>query len=711
MTQPSLKAGAPHPLGATWTGQGTNFALKSGAAEKVELCLFDEAGRQTACLPLFHRSGDTWHGFLPGHGPGTRYGFRVHGPYEPARGLRFNPAKLLLDPYARKIVGEVAWSNALYGYEIGAAGDDPDGPPSDDAINTEDSAPGMPKCEVVDPAFDWGDDRPPQVPWAETVFYELHVKGFTKIHPGVPEEQRGTYAGLASDAAIAHFKRLGVTSVELLPVHAFIQDQRLVEAGLRNYWGYNSIGFFAPEMGYSASGTVDEFKHMVKRLHAAGLEVILDVVYNHTAEGNHLGPTLCFKGIDNTGYYRLGAEDPRFYADYTGTGNSLDSHGPLALRLIMDSLRFWVTEMRVDGFRFDLASTLGRAQDAFDWRNGFFAAVGQDPVLSRVKLIAEPWDTGDGGYQVGGFPPGWAEWNGKYRDGVRAFWRGDEGALAEFAQRLCGSADLYRHNGRGPLDSVNIVTVHDGFTLRDLVSYDDKHNEANGEDNRDGESNNTSWNCGAEGETDDAGINALRERQQRNLLATLFVSQGTPLLLAGDELGRTQQGNNNGYCQDNEISWIDWALPQAESLQPFVERLIALRRELPALRRPVFFTGEAQEDGKKDIAWFNAAGLEMQDEEWLQPQARSAGVVLCGRQTGAVDDDGHPVDADSVLLLFNAHDEAIPFTLPEHRGGGWHLRLDTAKQDAFAGGAFKAGQPYPLAGRSLALLIQPAGRS
>jgi isoamylase len=714
LTAPHLEAGSPRPLGASWTGQGTNFALYSSSAQKVELCLFDADGVESKVL-LHHRSGNVFHGFLRGAGPGTLYGYRVHGPYEPENGHRFNPAKLLLDPYAHKIVGEVQWSKAMYAYELDTdleetPTEDDEGEPrpaKDEVVNNDDSAPGMPKCEVVDDAFDWGDDRAPNVPWRDTVFYEVHVKGFTKQHPDVPQALRGTYAGLASDEAIAYLKKLGVTSVELLPVHAFIQDQRLVESGLRNYWGYNTIGFFAPELAYCADGTLNEFKGMVKHLHAAGLEVILDVVYNHTAEGNHLGPTLSFKGIDNASYYRLSPEDRRFYVDYTGTGNTLDTHDPVVLRLVMDSLRYWVQQMHVDGFRFDLASALGRSQEHFDLCSSFFAAIGQDPVLSQVKLIAEPWDIGS--YNVGAFPHGWAEWNGKYRDTVRSFWRGDEGALADFAKRLCGSDDLFEHNGRSPLDSVNVITVHDGFTLRDLVSYNEKHNDANGEDNRDGETHNTSWNCGAEGETDDVEINALRERQQRNLLATLFVSQGTPLLLAGDELGRTQGGNNNGYCQDSEISWLDWQNPHADRLLPFVQELIALRRELPSLRRTTFFTGQVDADGKKDIAWINAAGLEMDDEEWLKPIARSAGAVMCGRQTGAMDDDGKTVDSDSVLILFNAYHEELPFVLPPHRGEHWSLRLDTAVEGAFARSDWKAGEAYKMAGRSLVLMTQAAG--
>jgi isoamylase len=700
--RPEIQPGQPHPLGACWDGSGTNFALYSSVAEKVELCLFEPGSvTESERIELPHRTGHVWHAYLPGCLPGTLYGYRVHGPYEPAQGTRCNPGKLLLDPYARGIVGDYRWSNALYAYPH-------DHPEQDLARNDEDSAPAMPRCQVVDDAFDWGDDKPPRIAWRDTVIYELHVKGFTVKHPDVPSRLRGTYAGLASAEAIAHFKRLGVTAVELLPVHSFVDDHRLIDLGRRNYWGYNTIGFFAPEQRYNASGTLAEFKGMVKLLHAAGIEVILDVVYNHTAEGNHLGPTLCLKGIDNATYYRL-CDDPRYYHDVTGTGNTLDSHQPVALRLIMDSLRYWVQEMHVDGFRFDLASALGRTETQFDWCSNFFAAVGQDPVLAPVKLIAEPWDVGEGGYQVGGFPLGWADWNGRYRDAVRSFWRGDDDRLGEFAARLSGSRDLYHHDGRAPTDSINIVTVHDGFTLRDLVSYNDKHNEANGEDNRDGESHNLSWNCGAEGPTDDPAIEALRERQQRNFLATLFVSQGTPLLLGGDELGRTQHGNNNGYCQDNEISWVDWKLPQSERLRPFVERLAALRRELPALRRPTFVTGEPGPDGVRDVTWFTPGAAEMGEADW-GGHAKSVAVMLCGRQTGEVDATRRPVESASVLMLFNAFHEPLAFTLPALRDGGWTARVDTARDDAVPQQAdWRAGDTFEVAGRSMVVFTQAAG--
>jgi glycogen operon protein len=701
MSEAKLEPGRPFPLGATWDGEGTNFAVYSSSAEHVDLCLFDKAddaeAKSTWRLPK--RSGHIWHGYLRGCQPGALYGLRVDGPYTPEQGLKFNANKLLLDPYARAIVGEVKWSSAHYAYDQ----QDSD---CDLSFNSEDSAGAMPKSMVVDGRFDWGDDKPPRVPWRDMVIYELHVKGFTQRHPDVPEKLRGTYEGLATPAAIAHFKKLGVTSLELLPIHAFVDDHRLVELGKRNYWGYNTIGFFAPEMRYSATGSIDEFKRMVKALHEAGLEVILDVVYNHTAEGNHMGPTLCFKGIDNPSYYRLAA-DPRYYSDVTGTGNTVNTHHPMALKLIMDSLRYWVQEMHVDGFRFDLASALGRGKSEFDIRSSFFAAIIQDPVLSHVKLIAEPWDTGEGGYRVGGYPTGWAEWNGRYRDDVRSFWRGDEGALPAFAKRLSGSADLYQHSGRRPVDSINIVTVHDGFTLRDLVSYNDKHNEANGESNRDGESHNSSWNCGVEGETEDEAINTLRARQQRNFLATLFLSQGTPLLLGGDELGRTQKGNNNAYCQDSALSWLDWHIPMAEQLQGFVQKVIALRKSLPALRRTNFLTGIPSVDGKKDLTWFNAAGLEMKQEEWLNPAARSACAVWCGRQTGELDEDGKPLHSDTVLIMFNAYHDKLKFVLPPYHGKQWTAQLDTAQTDGRpAKDQWHAGERYPVAGRSLVLMTQ-----
>ncbi|RZI83995.1 MAG: glycogen debranching enzyme GlgX [Rubrivivax sp.] len=700
-----LESGQARPLGATWQGDGVNFALYSSAAERVELCLYAPDGHEIRRFDLVRKLHHVWHGFVRGCVPGTLYGYRVHGPNQPQDGLRFNPSKLLLDPYAKAIVGEINWSPAHYDYELNSVDED-------FSENLDDSAPFMPKSQVVDETFDWGDDRPPNVPWRDTIFYEVHVKGLTQQHPAVPQELRGTYAGLASPPVLDHLKQLGVTSVELLPVHAFIDDQRLVESGLRNYWGYNSIGFFAPEMRYSASKSINEFKQMVKDLHAAGLEVILDVVYNHTAEGNHLGPTLCFKGIDNTTYYRLSPEDPRYYVDYTGTGNTFNSHHPVALRLMMDSLRYWVTQMHVDGFRFDLASTLGRSESAFDLNSSFFAALMQDPVLSRVKLIAEPWDLGESGYQVGGFPPGWVEWNGLYRDAVRDFWRGQEHTVAELSRRMCGSSDLYEHRGRCPTDSVNLVTVHDGFTLRDLVSYNEKHNEANGEDNRDGESHNRSWNCGEEGDTEDEAIKALRLQQQRNLLTTLFLSQGTPLLLGGDEMGRTQGGNNNGYCQDSEISWFDWDLNEdQQSLLAYVRRLIEFRKAQPGLRRNDFLNGHIDDDGHRDVTWFDTEGREMTQEAWEQPEARTVASMFCGRHTGEFDEEGRRANAETLLMLINGHHEDVAFTLPPHfTQKDWTARFDTSHADGQPEQtAWRAGDVYPLAARSMAVFTQEPG--
>ncbi|HLI57544.1 MAG TPA: glycogen debranching protein GlgX, partial [Actinomycetota bacterium] len=596
-----LWPGQPFPLGASYDGAGTNFSLFSEVATGVDLCLFDEDGAEE-CIPLTEVTALCWHGYLPNIGPGQRYGFRVHGPWDPAAGQRCNSAKLLLDPYAKAVEGQVEWDPAVFGYPLG--GDDM-------TADDRDSAPFVPKSVVTNPFFDWGVDRPPSTPWHETVVYETHVKGFTKLHPDVDEELRGTYAGLAHPAAIEHLKGLGVTAVELMPVHQFIQDHYLIEKNLRNYWGYNSIAFLAPHNEYAASGQrgeqVGEFKAMVRALHEAGIEVILDVVYNHTAEGNHLGPTLSLKGIDNAAYYRLVDDDSRYYMDYTGTGNSLNMRIPHTLQLVMDSLRYWVTEMHVDGFRFDLASTLARGLHEVDRLSAFFDIIQQDPVISQVKLIAEPWDVGEGGYQVGNFPPLWSEWNGKYRDTVRDFWRGESATLPEFASRITGSSDLYQSDGRHPSASINFVTAHDGFTLADLVSYNDKHNEANGEDNNDGESHNRSWNCGAEGETDDPEVRALRRRQQRNFLSTLFLSQGVPMLLGGDEMGRTQGGNNNAYCQDNEISYLDWeraAGDDARQLTEFTARLIALRQRYELLRPARFLHGVEVRDGITDSAWY-----------------------------------------------------------------------------------------------------------
>jgi isoamylase len=694
--------GQPYPRGATWDGEGVNFALFSEHAEKVELCVFDPAGRrELQRVDIAERTDFIWHCYLPEARPGMLYGYRVHGPYRPEDGHRFNHSKLLLDPYARNIVGNLRWSDALFGYTIGNRREDL-------SHDRRDSAAAMPKCKVIDPAFTWGDDRRPGVPWHEMVIYELHVRGFTMRHPEVPAALRGTYAGLATAPVIEYLKGLGVTTVELMPVHAFVNDRRLVDRGLRNYWGYNTIGFFAPESRYSASGKVNEFKTMVKTLHSAGIEVILDVVYNHTAEGNHLGPTLCFRGVDNASYYRLNPENRRYCVDYTGTGNTLDMQHPRVLQLIMDSLRYWATEMHVDGFRFDLASALARELHEVDRLGTFFDVIRQDPVLNRVKLIAEPWDLGEGGYQVGNFPVGWAEWNDRYRDGIRAYWRGDGGHIGEFALRLTGSSDLYDRSSRRPYASINFVTSHDGFTLQDLVSYNEKHNEANGEDNRDGNNHNLSWNCGVEGPTDDPEISALRGRQKRNLLATLLLSQGVPMLLAGDELGRTQGGNNNAYCQDNESSWVDWNLDsEQQKLLEFVRRMIALRRAHPALRRRDFFQGRPiRGTGIKDIVWLKPDGTEMTAEEWDHEFARSLGVYLAGAAFGEKDGRGRPVTDESFLLLFNAHHEEVAFRLPDYGGRNWSALVDTARDVMI--GRDRLGAPateYRLEGRSLALLV------
>ena len=696
--------GRPHPHGATWDGEGVNFALFSENAEKVELAIFDEKGRrEIQRIELKEHTDQVWHCYLPEARPGLLYGYRVYGPYKPEAGHRFNPHKLLLDPYAKSIVGSVNWSDAHFGYRIGHEREDL-------SFDRRDSAPGMPKCRVVDTAFTWGEDRRPNIPWHETVIYELHVRGFTLRHPEVPPGLRGTYAGLATTPVIDYLKRLGVTTVELMPVHTFVDDRHLVEKGLRNYWGYNSIGYFAPDNRYSATGQVSEFKTMVKALHSAGIEVILDVVYNHTAEGNHLGPTLAFRGIDNAAYYRLVPDNPRYYMDYTGCGNTLNMQHPRVLQLIMDSLRYWVTEMHVDGFRFDLASALARELHEVDRLGAFFDIIRQDPVLSQVKLIAEPWDLGEGGYQVGNFPVGWTEWNDKYRDTMRAYWKGDGGLIGEFARRLTGSSDLYGKSGRRPHASINYVTAHDGFTLHDLVTYNEKHNEANLEGNRDGHNHNLSWNCGVEGETDDPAINALRARQKRNLLATLLLSQGVPMLLAGDEICRTQRGNNNAYCQDNEISWIDWHLTEPkQKLLAFVQRLVALRREHPVFRRRHFFQGRPiHGTGVKDILWLNPDGREMTEEEWNQHHARCLGVYLAGEGLTETDERGRPITDANFLVLFNAHHEEIPFTLPRLAGGSrWLSVLDTAYEEGLAwDGVYMAGTAYPLQGRSLALLQQ-----
>jgi isoamylase len=672
--------GQPFPLGAIWDGSGTNFSLFSENAERVELCLFDAEGRETR-YELTERTAFNWHGYLPGVGPGQHYGFRVYGPWAPEDGHRFNPSKLLIDPYAKAIEGPVRWEagNTLP-YVPG--GKDPDLHADD-----EDDADAIPKCLIIDPAFDWEGDTRPETPWSETVIYEVHVKGFTKQMPGVREDLRGTYAGLASDDAIAYLKSLGVTAVELLPVHHIADEQFLHDKGLTNYWGYSSIGFLAPHALYAATGSrgeqVREFKGMVKALHRAGIEVILDVVYNHTAEGNHLGPMLGFKGIDNKAYYRTMPDDPRYYMDFTGTGNSLNPVNPSVLRLIMDSLRYWVGDCHVDGFRFDLASALAREFYDVDRLSAFFDVIHQDPILSQVKLIAEPWDVGPGGYQVGNFPVLWTEWNGVYRDTMRDFWRGHD-QVAGFAQRFTGSSDLYQADGRTPAASINFVTAHDGFTLRDLVSYNEKHNEANLEGNRDGTDDNRSWNCGVEGPTEDPAVNELRERQQRNFLATLFLSQGVPMLLGGDELGRTQHGNNNAWCQDNELSWFDWELDERrQRLLGFTRRLIDLRRSHPVFRRSRFLSGSGEHGGLPDAWWFRPDGRRMTHSDWHSAERPVLGLFLNGDETGARTRKGEPIVDDSFLLLLNSHHEPVTFTLPTRRFGlRWELELSTADPDA-----------------------------
>ncbi|MCC7009970.1 MAG: glycogen debranching protein GlgX [Acidobacteria bacterium] len=671
--RPFVRPGDPLPLGASWDGHGTNFSVFSEVAERVELCLFDAAGAERrVCLP--ERTAFCWHGYIPGIGPGQRYGFRVHGPWDPERGLRCNPAKLLVDPYARALDGDVAAHPSIFPYPAGG----------DDLVRDEtDSAPYIPHSVVVDDRFDWGDDAPIGRKLNETVIYEVHVKGFTKRHPDVPEPLRGTYAGLAHPAALEHLRWLGVTAIELLPIHQFLHEPHLLDRGLRNYWGYHSYGYLAPHREYAScedpAGAVREFKEMVKAVHAAGLEVILDVVYNHTAEGNHLGPMLCLKGFDNLAYYRTVEGQPRYYMDYTGTGNSLNMRHPHALQLVMDSLRYWVQEMHVDGFRFDLASTLARGLYEVDRLSAFFDIIHQDPTLSRVKLIAEPWDLGEGGYQVGNFPVRWCEWNAKYRDAVRDYWRGEPGKLGEFANRFTGSSDLYEADGRRPYASLNFVTAHDGFTLRDLVSYNEKHNEANGEANGDGESFNRSWNCGAEGPTGDPDVNRLRTHQQRNFLTTLLLSQGIPMLLGGDELGRTQQGNNNAYCQDNEISWFDWEHVDRD-LMDFTRRVIALQRDHPVFRRRRWFTGQSPRGrGLGDIAWFRPDGQEMTDQDWQSDFARSFAVFLNGDALGDRDDEGVPLRDGRFLLLFNAHHEPLEFTIPAASfSARWAVVIDTS---------------------------------
>ncbi|HXM67655.1 MAG TPA: glycogen debranching protein GlgX [Candidatus Acidoferrum sp.] len=702
--QPIVWPGRPYPLGSTWDGEGVNFALYSEHAEKVELCLFDISGkREMLRVALPEQTDMVWHGYLPEVRPGQLYGYRVYGPYAPEQGQRFNPNKLLLDPYGKQIQGSIRWADSHFGYRLGHKQEDL-------SFDRRDDAAGMPKNRVIDSAFTWGSDRPPRIPWHETVIYELHVKGFTKCHPDVPEHLRGTYAGLATAPVIEYLTRLGVTSIELMPVHSFVDDRQLVERGLRNYWGYNSIGFFAPEPRYLATHSVREFKTMVKTLHSAGLEVILDVVYNHTAEGNHLGPTLSLKGIDNSTYYRLTAENQRYYMDYTGTGNTLNMRHPRVLQLIMDSLRYWVLEMHVDGFRFDLAATLARELHEVDRLGAFLDIIHQDPILSQVKLIAEPWDLGEGGYQVGNFPVGWAEWNDRYRDTVRSYWKGDEGVVGDLAYRLTGSSDLYAHSGRRPYASINFVTAHDGFTLQDLVSYNEKHNEANGEGNRDGNNNNRSWNCGAEGPTDDPNILALRAKQKRNFIATLLLSQGVPMLYAGDAIGHTQMGNNNAYCQDNEISWLNWNLQsQDRDLHAFVQRMINLRKRHPVFRRRHFFQGRPIKGANvKDVLWLNPSGNEMSEDEWRDPGARCLGMFLAGQGLEESDERGRKVGDENFLVLLNAHHEDAPFALPVfHPGSRWVAWMDTSRDDGLRPAeTHDSGAAYPLQARSMVILME-----
>jgi glycogen operon protein len=703
--------GTPYPLGATWDGWGTNFTLFSEVAESVQLCLFGEVGDDAGArasggklietrIELTEVDGFVWHGYLPGIVPGQRYGYRVHGPYDPPRGLRCDGSKLLLDPYGKAIEGDVSWDESLFDYQFA----------NPRRRNTADSAARMPKNVVINPFFDWGNDRAPQTPYHETVIYEAHVRGLTLCHPEVPAEQRGSYAGLAHPAVIAHLQRLGVTAVELMPVHQFIAEKSLVARGLTNYWGYNTIGFLAPHNRYSSAGQrgeqVGEFKTMVKALHEAGIEVILDVVYNHTAEGDHMGPTLSFRGIDNAAYYRLDDAEPWRYLDYTGCGNSLNARNPHSLQLVMDSLRYWILEMHVDGFRFDLAAALARELHDVDRLSTFFDLVQQDPVVSQVKLIAEPWDIGEGGYQVGNFPPLWTEWNGKYRDSIRDFWRGRPAAMPEFASRLTGSSDLYATSGRRPVASINFVTCHDGFSLNDLVSYNHKHNEANGEDNRDGADDNRSWNCGAEGPTDDPAINELRARQRRNFLVTLFLSQGVPMLLAGDEMGRTQGGNNNAYCQDNGISWLDWGRTHAErDLLQFTEMLAGLRRNHPLFRRRRFFRGQPQSpsDEKSDLIWLTPGGDEMTQADWAASYANSLAVYLNGDAISEPDPRGEKITDARFLLLFNAHSEPLTFTLPEASfATGWEAVIDTAF--ALTGSAHKPKSQIEVCDRAVVVL-------
>ncbi|HLI12559.1 MAG TPA: glycogen debranching protein GlgX [Alphaproteobacteria bacterium] len=700
MASARIQPGQPYPLGATWNGRGVNFSLFSAHAEKVELCLFDRGGaREVARIPLPENTDEIWHGYVPDAWPGTLYGYRVYGPYDPNRGHRFNPNKLLIDPYTKALQGNLHWSDAHFGYRVGSTR-------GDLSFDRRDNARGVPKCRVIDPAFTWGADRPLARAWDETIIYELHMRGFTKLHPGVPEGLRGTAAGMSMRGVIEYIKSLGVTAVELLPIQAFLSDRHLVARGLANYWGYNTIAFFAPEPRYLSTGSPVEFKTMVSRFHEAGIEVILDIVFNHTGEGNHLGPTLSFRGIDNASYYRLDPASPRHYVDFTGTGNTLNLSHPRVIQFVMDCLRHWVVEMHVDGFRFDLSATLGRDGSDFDASASLFDAIGQDPVLARAKLIAEPWDLGPGGYQLGNHGPGWAEWNDRFRDTVRRFWRGDDGQLPDFAARLAGSADIFDRRRRRPWAGVNYVTAHDGFTLRDLVSYAQKHNEANGEENRDGHNENYSANYGVEGPTTDEEINQLRRRQRRNLLATLLFSQGTPMLLAGDEFGRSQQGNNNAYCQDNEVSWLDWEGIDAEGRQSidFVRRLTSLRRRYPILRCGRFLHGQEEIDGIKDISWIAPDGAEMVAEHWHDPSARCVGLMLhdTSMRDGGGEEGAGP--GDVLLLLFNAQDEAVTFKLPSVKDRPWRWLDDTSSYEPPRPQRHGGGETVQLWARSVALL-------
>jgi glycogen operon protein len=706
---PSSKVwpGQPYPLGATWDGKGVNFALFSAHAERVELCLFDHSGQhEEARIVLSEYTDEVWHCYLPEARPEQLYGYRVHGPYDPAAGHRFNPNKLLLDPYARAISGVLRWSDVVFGYRVGS-------PREDLSFDRRDSARYVPKCVVVESAFTWNHDRQPRTSWEETIILEMHVRGFTIGHPGVAERQRGTFAALASPAVIDYLIGLGVTAVELLPIHAAVSERPLVERGLVNYWGYNTIGFFAPDPRFLPAGAIGEFKTAVKRLHEAGIEVILDVVYNHTGEGNHLGPTLSFRGIDNLSYYRL-EDDRRLYENVTGTGNTLNLDHPRVLQLVLDSLRYWALEMHVDGFRFDLCTTLGRENGDYSQGAAFFDAIRQDPAMAQVKLIAEPWDVGSNGYQLGNFPPGWAEWNGQYRDGVRRFWKGDNGLVAEMASRVAGSSDIFGYRGRRAWASINFITAHDGYTLQDLVSYEHKHNEVNGEGNHDGHDANFSWNGGTEGPTDDPAIVALRDRQKRNLMATLLLSLGVPMLLAGDEIGRTQAGNNNAYCQDNAISWLDWATvrPEDTALGAFVRQLIRLRRRHRVFSRPRFFRGEMlSEAGLKDITWVTPAGVEATAEDWSNPVGRSLGYVLCGAAGEFYTPGGQRDIDESFLVMLNAYYGDLDFHFPHLPTAlVWEALVDTAEPTGLVapGRRWQPGESYRLQGHSFALFINRA---